>query len=26
MFVTGIYLWSAAVFTVLIITKEAAHE
>jgi len=26
MFVTGIYRWSAAVFTVLIITKEAAHE
>jgi hypothetical protein len=25
-FVTGIYRWSAAVFTVLIITKEAAHE
>jgi len=26
MFVTGIYRWYAAVFTVLIITKEAAHE
>jgi len=26
MFVTGIYRWFAAVFTVLIITKEAAHE
>jgi len=25
MFVTGIYRWAAAVFTVLIITKEAAH-
>jgi len=25
MFVTGIYRWSAAVFTVPIITKEAAH-
>jgi len=26
MFVTGIRRWSAAVFTVLISTKEAAHE
>jgi len=26
MFVAGIYRWYAAVFTVLIITKEAAHE